>query len=202
MDREYLLEILIAVIGGVALFASGWWPARSDYQASGVSRERVAWNGIWLPLVPLALSVAWLIGWALVEPDPTEAAPVALFIAAVPFVILFTRATARAVRSLVRETREHGAAIVGVLRPRILISPRLAEALQDRELEAVVEHERAHAQHRDPLRVWLAQLATDLQWPWPQARVRFRAWIHALELARSRRHRFLAEEHGRLWGGF
>lgn len=54
MDREYLLEILIAVIGGVALFASGWWPARSDYQASGVYRERLAWNDIWLPLAPLA----------------------------------------------------------------------------------------------------------------------------------------------------
>lgn len=81
--------------------------------------------------------------------------------------------------------RENTGQLPGVLRPRILISPRLANALQDRELEAVVEHERAHARHRDPLRLWLAQLATDLQWPWPQARVRFRAWIHALELARD-----------------
>ena len=39
--------------------------------------------------------------------------------------------------------------------------------------------------HRDPLRIWLAQLATDLQWPWPPARKRLSQWLTALELARD-----------------
>jgi beta-lactamase regulating signal transducer with metallopeptidase domain len=71
------------------------------------------------------------------------------------------------------------------LRPWVLFSPYLAKALDDRTIEAALEHERAHARHRDPLRIWLAQLATDLQWPWPQAQKRLRLWILALELARD-----------------
>jgi beta-lactamase regulating signal transducer with metallopeptidase domain len=74
---------------------------------------------------------------------------------------------------------------VGLLRPWIVFSPRLAKALEDRAIEAALEHERAHARHWDPLRIWLAQLATDLQWPWPQARDRFAQWMLALELARD-----------------
>jgi beta-lactamase regulating signal transducer with metallopeptidase domain len=66
-----------------------------------------------------------------------------------------------------------------------LFSPYLAKALDDRTIEAALAHERAHARHRDPLRIWLAQLAIDLQWPWPQAHKRFRLWIVALELARD-----------------
>jgi len=61
----------------------------------------------------------------------------------------------------------------------------LAKALDDNAIDAALGHERAHARHRDQLRIWLAQVATDLQWPWPQASKRFRQWIHALELARD-----------------
>jgi beta-lactamase regulating signal transducer with metallopeptidase domain len=71
------------------------------------------------------------------------------------------------------------------LRPWVLSSPYLAKTLDDRTIEAALEHERAHARHHDPLRIWLAQLATDLQWPWPQAHKRFQLWILALELARD-----------------
>jgi hypothetical protein len=39
--------------------------------------------------------------------------------------------------------------------------------------------------HFDPLRLWLAQLGTDLQWPARGARRRFRDWRAALELARD-----------------
>jgi len=106
-------------------------------------------------------------------------------LASVPFALLFGRAAIRAVWSLVRDEGDVVTATVGLLRPWVLFSPYLAKALDDRTIEAALEHERAHARHRDPLRIWLAQLATDLQWPWPQAQKRFRLWILALELARD-----------------
>jgi beta-lactamase regulating signal transducer with metallopeptidase domain len=62
----------------------------------------------------------------------------------------------------------------------------LGKELHDRQIEAALEHERAHARHRDPLRIWLAQLASDLQWPWPQARARLQQWLAALEPARDK----------------
>jgi beta-lactamase regulating signal transducer with metallopeptidase domain len=58
----------------------------------------------------------------------------------------------------------------------------------------VLEHERAHARHWDPLRIWLTQLATDLQWPCPQARERLRRWLLALELARDEEARATGAE--------
>jgi len=69
--------------------------------------------------------------------------------------------------------------------PWILFSPHLAKALDDCAVEAALEHERAHTRHRDPLRIWLAQFAADLRWPWPQAQKRFLEWILALEFARD-----------------
>jgi beta-lactamase regulating signal transducer with metallopeptidase domain len=66
-----------------------------------------------------------------------------------------------------------------------VFSPRLAKKLDDRQIEAALEHELAHARHWDPLRIWLAQLVTDLQWPWPQAHERMHRWLIALELARD-----------------
>src|SRR5216683_1261847 len=86
---------------------------------------------------------------------------------------------------LVRDEGEVVTATVGLLRPWVLFSPYLAKTLDERTIEAALAHERAHARHRDPLRIWLAQLATDLQWAWPQAHKRFRLWIVALELARD-----------------
>jgi hypothetical protein len=38
---------------------------------------------------------------------------------------------------------------------------------------------------RDPLRIWLAQLAADLQWPVPGTGSRFSAWLLALEVERD-----------------
>jgi len=61
--------------------------------------------------------------------------------------------------------------------------------VEDHVIEAALEHEGAHARHWDPLRIWLAQLATDLQWPWPQARNRFAQWMLVLKLARDKEAR-------------
>jgi hypothetical protein len=186
MERECFLSILVALLGGTMILACGWWPAADGGGGSARNLERLRWRHIWLPLVPALIVAAWLCGWALAEPDPTpEKASMLLILASVPFVLLFTRAAIRAVWSLVREEGDVVTATVGLLRPWILFSPYLAKALDDCTIEAALAHERAHARHRDPLRIWLAQLATDLQWPWPQAQKRFRLWILALELARD-----------------
>src|SRR6266436_2634736 len=186
MERECFLSSLVALLGGTMILACGWWPARDGDGASARHLERLRWRQIWLPLVPALIVAAWLCGWALAEPDPTpEKASMLLILASVPFVLLFARAAIRAVWSLVREEADVVTATVGLLRPWILFSPYLAKALDDCTIEAALAHERAHARHRDPLRIWLAQLATDLQWPWPQAHGRLQRWLLALELARD-----------------
>jgi hypothetical protein len=186
MERECFLGILVALLSGTTILACGWWPPRDAGGRSARHLERSRWRQIWLPLVPASLIAASLCGWALAEPDPTpEKASILLILATVPFALLFGRAAIRALWSLVRDEGDVVTATVGLLRPWVLFSPYLAKALDDRTIEAALEHERAHARHRDPLRIWLAQLATDLQWPWPQAQKRFGLWILALELARD-----------------
>ena len=186
MERECFLSILVALLGGTMILACSWWPAPDSGGGSARYLERLRWRHIWLPLVPALIVTAWLCGWAFAEPDPTpEKASIVLILASVPFALLFVRAAIRAVWSLVRDEGDVVTATVGLLRPWVLFSPYLAKALDDRTIEAALEHERAHARHRDPLRIWLAQLVTDLQWPWPQAQKRFRLWIIALELARD-----------------
>ncbi|HVA79247.1 MAG TPA: M56 family metallopeptidase [Candidatus Binataceae bacterium] len=186
MERESLLTLLVALLSGVAILACGWWPVVQAGGASGRQLERLMWKRIWLPAIPGLMIAAWLCGWALVEPDPTpESVPSAILLASIPLLFLFARAAVRATWSLLRNSDDLGTATVGLLAPRILFSPYLAKKLDDRVMEAALEHERAHVRHRDPLRIWLAQLMTDLQWPWPQAQQRLRLWLLALELARD-----------------
>jgi beta-lactamase regulating signal transducer with metallopeptidase domain len=78
---------------------------------------------------------------------------------------------------------------VGLWRPRVVAAEELDGALDPAALRAALAHERAHVRHRDPLRIWLAQIATDLQWPSPWARRRFEHWVTALELARDEQAR-------------
>jgi hypothetical protein len=66
-----------------------------------------------------------------------------------------------------------------------VIASALVQTLDERALLAALAHERAHLRHRDPLRIWLAQFITDLQWPWGSARNRFTDWLAALERARD-----------------
>jgi hypothetical protein len=187
MERECCLSMLIVLIGGSALIACGWWPAHCDLRGANARRlERIAWRRVWLPVLPAATAAIWLCGWALVEPDPVpERVPISLIVISVPFGMLFARAAIRAGWALVADGGATGTATVGLLQPWIVFSPHLAKALDNQQVEAALAHERAHVRHRDPLRIWLAQLATDLQWPWPQASERMRRWLLALELARD-----------------
>lgn len=122
----------------------------------------------------------------MLQPDPVPASAVVyLFAAGAPFALLIGRAAIRAAWSVVRTPGDVGVATVGLLRPRIIFSSHLAERLDERAIQAALAHERAHVCHHDPLRIWLAQFVTDLQWPWPPAQKRLRNWLVALELARD-----------------
>lgn len=175
MDRELVLAALAAVTVGPLIAAVA----------------ALRWRSIWTPVIPAALALALLIGWALVEPEDAEPVPVWTLACALPVALLWARAILRALRAL-RDPRGPVAAdTVGLLRPRIRVAPWFRESLDAPALEAAINHELAHARHRDPLRIWLAQLVTDLQWPNGRAAERFTDWRHALELARdddARRH--------------
>jgi hypothetical protein len=185
MDRELVLAILAALLCGSASTAAGWYPTGSPVASSGRALERRAWRRMWLPFGPAVLLFAALCGWALVEPEDAERVPTCLLWSAVPFATVLLRAAWRALRSLASAHQDQAIATVGVFRPRIILSPRIAAALDQEALAAALEHERAHARHRDPLRLWLAQLGSDLLWPWPAAAARFLCWRRALELARD-----------------
>jgi hypothetical protein len=186
MERESLLAILIMVLGGVALQPLVWWPApATDLPAAEL--ERRSWRRLWLPLVPALLVAAWLCGWALREPDPVRDPldPWVVLAVWLPFGLVFARAALRGVWSLVRLPTDCGVSTVGLIQPQVVFSPFLAKQMDDAAVGAALAHERAHAAHRDPLRIWLAQLVTDLQWPWPWAARRLEVWLEALELARD-----------------
>ena len=185
MDREIVLAILVALVCGSALTAAGWWPVGSPVAPSGRVLERRAWRRVWLPLVPAALLFAALCGWAIVEPAAAERVPNRLLLGALPFAAVLLRAAWRALRSGTSAHRSLAIGTVGLFRPRIILSPHIAARLDAPALAAAVAHERAHMRHWDPLRLWLAQLGSDLLWPWPAAEARFLRWRQALELARD-----------------
>jgi hypothetical protein len=186
MERECCLSMLITLVGGTTLLACGWWPVAHSQSSSACTLEQITWARIWQPVVPALMAAVALCGWALVEPDPVpEKVPWSLMLMAIPFALLMARAAIRSGRAVMADQGDPATATVGLLRPWIVFSPHLAKRLRDLQIEAALEHERAHARHRDPLRIWLAQLATDLQWPWPQARERLHQWLSALELARD-----------------
>jgi hypothetical protein len=223
MNRELVLTVLALdlggsayLLGGIGTGAAGQWmrrrsraldaPAESIAEVSTFELERRAWRRIWAPLWPCLGVLAFLFGWAIHEPEGgAQALPVLAFLFALPFALLAVRAALRAVRSAAAAAKvakaKPLAVTVGLWRPRTLISPILRDALDAAALAAVREHEAAHARHRDPMRVWLAQLVTDLQWPVPSARRRFSAWRVALELARDDEARSRGVDGGDLAAG-
>jgi hypothetical protein len=185
MNRELAFAILVGVLCGGAVQAAGWWPFREVLAPSGNALEHGAWRRIWFPFGPALGLFAALCGWVSVEPAPAERLPFGLFLGGLLFAGIFARAVWRALWSLAIPLQGIVAATIGLLRPRIIISRQLISVLDQRALAAALEHERAHARHRDPLRLWLAQLGTDLFWPSPAAAARLRCWRRELELARD-----------------
>ena len=191
MDRELVLAVLILALAGPALVVAAAWPQRSTPSVCAVQWERACWRSLWLPVAVGLVVVSALLGWAMLEPDNAERLPRSILAIGVLFGGLWARAVSRAVRSLRRRRPNVPAATVGLWHPRCVVSDDLVARLDCDAIDAVRTHEEAHARHRDPLRVWLAQLATDLQWPSRSARQRFDHWRRVLELARDEeaRHR-------------
>jgi Zn-dependent protease with chaperone function len=182
MERECLLTLLTILLGGLALqLAGGWLSTRVRREF-----EQTAWLRLGRPLAAALVVAAWLCGWALSQPDPVphHVGPLA-FVVCAPFALIGIRAVVRAVWGLFASPGDLGIATVGLIFPRIVIAPELAALLDERAMRAALAHEHAHVRHRDPLRIWIAQFITDLQWPWASAQRRFEAWLAALEHARD-----------------
>jgi hypothetical protein len=189
VERENLLTVLSTLLAGSTVTLSSVLPPARDakraVRRSGLELERRAWWRLHGPFFAGLVVFAGLVGWALREPDSGENAPYWLIVAAAPFAVLWLRGLVRALRSLRKARRPPLVHTSGLWRPRPILSPAFAVAAEPAVLEAACAHERAHAAHRDPLRIWLAQLVADLQWPLPSARLRYRAWREALEWARD-----------------
>lgn len=194
MSRELVLATMVLVLGGAGAWLASWVPAASEpgdrRELSGRQLEARSWRRIWLTLLPAGIALATLFGWALQEPGVTDelVLPTAALVA-VPIGLLWLRCALRACAAL-RSPRELPPIVtVGLLAPRVVVSEDARDALDPAALTAALAHERVHVRHRDPLRIWLAQIATDLQWPSPSARRRFAHWLGALELARDEQAR-------------
>jgi hypothetical protein len=185
VDREIVLGGLIPFICGPILTLVGSFPVSPSVARSGRQLEQEAWRRLWLPLLTPALVFVGLLGWAFQEPENSDERLLPfVFVVATPFAVVAIRAALRALQSLVAR-RAPLAGTVGLLRPRASFARTFIDALDPEALSAAREHEAAHVRHRDPFRIWLAQLATDFQWPSLTARLRLQAWLRALELARD-----------------
>jgi hypothetical protein len=190
---EVSLLLLAPLYAGPWLLICGLRPVHLTTEAP-LAGERAAWRALWAPLWVPGLLLALLAGFGLEElgdsvfsiVDGPEGGlrPIAILLAA-PFALVWVRALSRAGAAALQPAPRLAAATVGLWRPRFSIAPGLAMLLNAAERAAVEAHEEAHARHRDPLRIWLAQLATDLQWPAPQAPKRLVRWREELELARD-----------------
>ena len=184
MDRELLLIGLTALVGG----GIAWLVAplgRSEGSGPAWRREQRAWRQLLAPLVLIALGSALCLGWALQEPEDSDERLALLdWMVVVLVLALWARALARLARSMVARPAMP-IAVVGIAVPRIIVDPALERLLDADALAAALAHEAAHVRHRDPLRIAIAQLATDLQWPWPQPRRRLASWRCVLEETRD-----------------
>jgi BlaR1 peptidase M56 len=192
MSRDIVLGVLALALGGSMIWLAGWMPdSHGDKRTleatlSGRFMELRFWRRLWVRLLPAASALAALTGWALQEPHETDELLRPLVVVVIlPVCLIWLRMTARAVIALRRPRAMPPLATVGLLRPRIAINDDLRHHLDERALVAAVAHERAHVSHRDPLRIWLAQIVTDAQWPSPSAPRRFQRWLAALEIARD-----------------
>jgi len=186
MERESLLATLIVILGGLVLQLFAAWPGVRSNDSPSRRLEVLRWFALWWPLATALTVAAWLCGWALSQPDPVPGHVSGLiFVVASPFLFVGGRAALRAVWSLCNSPRSLGIATVGILKPRIVVAPELERVLDARAMRAALAHECTHVLHRDPLRIWLAQIVTDLQWPWGPAQRRFTDWLALLELARD-----------------
>lgn len=184
MDREIVFVILGMLSLGPALFCSGHLTSSTALASSARDLEQLRWRDLWFPMIPVAFLTAIGLGWALFEPRDSEPVPVWAALAVIPFGLVWCRTIIRTVQSA-RACPPVALAVRGLVHPRVIFAPSFRRATDLHVFRAALLHESAHVQHRDPLRILLAQFATDLQWPCRRASARFTAWKAALELARD-----------------
>lgn len=177
--------LVIATVGMTWLTAGMWPRTTGDSPVSARAWERASWRALWWPIVPVIAASSTLFGWAIMEPaESDEHLPSSAVLLSALFVGIWLRAGIRAIGALTVR-RPYLAGTVGLWRPRVVLSEQLRRQVDADAWQAVQAHEAAHVRHRDPLRIWLAQLLTDLQWPGAAAHHRFQQWRHVLELARD-----------------
>jgi hypothetical protein len=190
VSRDLVLAIMVLVFCGAGAWIASWLPAARErlaiHAVSGRQLEAQSSRAIWMTMLPAAIALATMCGWALQEPCVTDEplSPAAALVAA-PLALLWLRCAVRACLALRRPRELPPIATVGLLRPRVVVAKSVDDVLDEDALAAALSHEGAHVRHRDPLRLWLAQIVTDLQWPSPAARRRLECWLAALELARD-----------------
>jgi len=179
VDRDETAALLAVLVCGALV-----WVAGALLPLHDTNDEARAWEHLWAPAIPALVPLFGFLGWTVADPEGTETPSLSRIIAVTPFLVVWLRAVVRATRRVF--LRADGDALtIGLLRPRVTISARLRASLESRELAAAIAHEEAHARHRDPLRIWLAQILLDVQWPFRRAKARQRNWLRALELARD-----------------
>jgi hypothetical protein len=190
VSRDLVLATMVLVLCGAGAWLASWVPPVGEAgdlgERSGRQLEMRAWRRLWLTLLPSGIALATMFGWELQEPGVTDELlrPTAALVA-VPIGLVWLRCALRAAVALRRPRVMPPIATVGVVRPQVVIADEVRAALDPAALAAALAHEHAHVRRRDPLRIWLAQIATDLQWPSPSARRRLAHWLGALELARD-----------------
>jgi len=163
--RYYRLHLAFAALGGLAVLASGWVFVQS------VSAASVSANDLLQACRDVIAHVS-----------PDSVLMLALFALTLVTVVRAVRSATRQVLAsrrfvkrgrkldeiwlegtLVRrldDDRPH-AFCAGLLRPRVYLSTGAQATLSRSELRAVLAHEQHHARQRDPLRLLVAQVASD-----------------------------------------
>ena len=182
------LELIFVGLSTALALCVLWFGAVSMDLVLRRSRARSERSAFWLvvaPVVGAGLVMAFFIGWAAQEPDPSdEWLGAGLWCLSGITMAAIARASIRAARGL-RVPSDLAIGTVGLLAPRIVVSCDFERAAGEESLNAALAHEAAHQRHRDPLRIWLVAFAADLQWPLPGARARFDRWLLALEVERD-----------------
>src|SRR5438477_247017 len=78
--------------------------------------ERTAWRAVWMPVVPAAIALSMLLGWAVMEPADAEPLPAPLIGVSALFAIVWMRALARAGKASRARRSQMAAATVGLWR--------------------------------------------------------------------------------------
>ncbi len=185
MEREALLTVVGSALFGLVVWVFALPAGRAWLRFR--DPEPWAWWRLVVPLFAGMVVVAFLLGWAFQEPDPAdERAGVGLHVLAIVTAGIVTRAIVRSVMALRSRAYAHiPVASIGLLTPRAIVSDEFRRMASGGVLAAALAHEAAHVRGRDPLRIWLAQVAADLQWPIPGTGWRLSAWILALEAQRD-----------------